>query len=100
MNEASLQRALKMEQKLAELPPFAGLLFVSVRPEPAPEGQVREYKVRVGVERTRTERMMEAALANILSEDIADKSIAVRIEIFRGIAGAGVHDRPGTARPV
>jgi hypothetical protein len=60
VTDEALQKALLMEQKLASLSPKAGIIFVSVQPQPVEGGDSEEFFVRLGLARHLTERTGKA----------------------------------------
>lgn len=84
-NEAA-QKALDMEAKFLKLPPQAGVVFVGIKPIPAPGGRVTSYDVRMGIRRPLEESLGQAIIKEVLKDELAD-GIHFQIAVYRGIAG-------------
>lgn len=94
----SQELALKMEKKLAALPGEAGILFVSVRPEPTESGEAVVFRILAGVSRSTATGAAHALVARTLTEEIS-VGVNLMVSVHRGILGACKDDSPGTARP-
>jgi len=79
--------AVGLEQRLGELPPEAGVLFVSVSALPEPGGVPKAFAVRLGIERKFAPEFGTALVRHYLGEELTSGSYEIRTEIFRGRAG-------------
>jgi hypothetical protein len=82
--------ARSFEQRFASLPAEAGLLFVSVTPQPTMTGRVVEFHVRVGMRRDLTEGAGKALVKQVLEQEM-QSGLKIYAGVYRGVSGA-CHD--------
>ena len=90
-------RAREMEQRFASLPPQAGVLFVSIQPQPVDDGKSVEFYIRLGISRRFDEETGRALVKKVLSEEIKE-GLRLLVGVYRGVSGACRDDGTPTAR--
>lgn len=90
--------ARMMERKLATLPPSAGVLFVSVSPQPAEDGNSKEFFLRLGIARHFEESTGRALIKKYLAEEMK-AGLRIFAGVYRGVSGAYRDDSTTTAHP-
>lgn len=83
------EKAREIERRFASLPAQAGIVFISVQPQPVEEGKSSEFFVRLGIER-RFEAEMGKSLAKKILEPELRSGLKVFIGVYRGIPCACV----------
>lgn len=93
-----MRAALQMEQKFATLPASAGVLFISVQPQPVEEGHASEFFLRLGLARHLTEGTGKALVQQLLAEEMRS-GLKIFAGIYRGVPGTCRDDGSPPARP-
>ena len=88
VGESSWRAALGWEARFRNLPPEAGVIFIAVEPEPAPEGECSVFDVRLGIARKYEESVGLALIRKVLERDLAAGSLSIRAAIYRGTPGS------------
>jgi hypothetical protein len=99
VSDEAAERAREWERRFQQLPPSAGVLFVSVAASPAPRGECRTYEVRLGIQRGFEEATGIALIRHVLAAEIESGRFQIRGAAYRGVAGAARsedHPRPGS----
>jgi hypothetical protein len=76
-----------MEGKFASLPSQAGILFISVQPQPEEDGKSIEFFVRLGLSRQFEEGTGKALIKKILEDEIR-AGLRIFSAVYRGVSGA------------
>jgi hypothetical protein len=98
VTDEALQKALLMEQKLASLSPKAGIIFVSVQPQPVEGGDSEEFFVRLGLARHLTERTGKALVQQVLAEEMKS-GLKIFAGVYRGVSGTCRDDGTSSSHP-
>jgi hypothetical protein len=99
LREQYVTLASVWERRFAELPPDAGILFVSVKAYPEMGGVPRVITVHLGLERRLSEDTGLALVKHYLAEELASGTFEIRAAVYRGLPGcaARAHDGAGRA---
>jgi hypothetical protein len=98
VGEEAAAQARDIEQRFAHLPPEAGILFVSVGPQPTEDGKTVEFFIRLGIQRSLTEGAGRALVQQVLEQEI-QSGLKVYAGVYRGVSGACRDDGSAAARP-
>ena len=92
---AALQAA-KWERLFQQLPPEAGVLFVSVQPRHALSGRAHDFDVLIGISKQWDDGLGVALTKHVIGEEFED--FGFHIQVARGVpcaaAGAGAGADP------
>lgn len=86
VSEDSLKKAEAMERKFLRLNKASGILFVSVRPIPTPDGEAEAFFITLGTKKDLSEGTTVALIKSLLAPELED-GIRVSIAAVRGICG-------------
>jgi hypothetical protein len=89
------RKAREMERLFAALPPQAGVLFVSIRPDPTEDGKGESFFLRLGIARRFEEETGLALVKKVLQEELR-QGLRIRVGVHRGISGACRDDGTST----
>lgn len=89
-----------MERRFQLLPPEAGILFISVRPDPVLGGLCNKFTIFLGLYRSRiADTNTGVALAKrVLEKEIQQGMFSFSISVYRGLAGAARDEDPEEPR--
>ncbi len=96
VSEESHRKAREMERRFAELAPQAGVLFISVQPDPTEDGKVTDYHIRLGIARRFEEDVGRVLVRKVLEEEIK-AGVKIFVGVYRGISCACRDDGTSTA---
>lgn len=86
VSEASIAAADRMEEKFLTLPPEAGIIFVSVHPEPIEGGKCHIFDVRLGVPKSFDPGTGVALVQKVLELEV--NFFEIRASVYLGTSGA------------
>lgn len=96
VNSVSAAMSQEFEVRFVRLPTAAGVIFVSVRPEPSLTGVSSIFTIFLGLNRGLTEETGQALVHSVLQQELADDSLVFRLAIVLGSVGA--HRDPHPSR--
>ncbi len=99
VSDEDADKARKMEQKFSSLSSQAGVLFVSIIPEPTHDGKAPFFTVRLGITRHLDVKTGKALIHKVLEAEMK-AGVKIYVAVYRGISGACRDDGSPTARPL
>lgn len=78
------------EQRFRETRKMAGIIFVSVVPHPAPDGQSKDYTVTLGLKRGLPfdDSTVRGIIFKVLEREVASGLYQIHTNVSRGSSGA------------
>lgn len=100
VSSEALATAQAWERRFQMLPPEAGILFVSISPEPEQTGNCYKFIIRLGIKRPMERATAEALMKNVMEEELRSGRYIIMFAAYNGISGgaARVEDTP-SSRP-
>lgn len=90
VSEDSVKRARDMEKRLQSLRSDAGVIFVGVTAEPAPDGNCKTFNVHLGVTRAIGVATGRALVRHVLDSELSG-GFLILASVYQGVPGAA-HD--------
>jgi hypothetical protein len=88
VSEESSMLAREWERRFQALPPHAGVVFVSVGPEPIEGGKCIKFEVRIGLTRRLSQETGVAMVKKVLAFEASTGALTISVVVFRGVVGA------------
>jgi len=99
ISEEDAEMAKKMERKFATLPSQAGVLFISIAPEPEEKGRAAFFTVRIGITRALDAKTGKSLIRKVLASELK-AGVKIYVAVYRGISCACRDDGSSSARPL
>jgi hypothetical protein len=99
VSDDDAEKARKMELLFGALPSQAGVLFVSIIPEPSQDGRAPFFTVRLGITRRLEVKTGKSLIHKVLETEMK-AGVKIYVAVYRGISGACRDDGSASARPL
>jgi hypothetical protein len=89
IDEVSAERAQEWERRFQQLPPDAGVIFISITAVPELGGDCHAYEVRLGINREFKGTANGILIVqHVLAEEIASGRYRIHATAHRGVSGS------------